>query len=254
MDESKIRFRNEPFIARVTFKKNEVLTCIPVVYDEKLRCGVGILFEDSPGTYWGYVMPRNFIAAWRGTEVLRRLNVLKDETLCYAFHAGLRNPCESDMESRVKPMIVQIGQKAYDEIMSLPVPEPIIRAILDNQKSDPPPDLSPITDEVRAGTIQWRQEFADAGVKHPDEVDAEKRKQEETIATFKRELVSYAKSMHLPRKGLAMGNVENSLLFLIESGASDIPNLELVALAGVMGQLTISCMATAMVCGSSSRE
>lgn len=161
-------------MARVAGKSDTPIQCTPVVYDEKSSCGVGVFFEDGIGQTWGLVIPRNLIVAWRGTEVLRRLDTIEHGTLCAAYYTGVREPHESSMKRYVEPTIAKIGKEAYKTIMSMPVPEEIVRAILDNQRQDFKPNLYPITDEVRAGTIQWRQEFADAGVKHPDAIDAKK--------------------------------------------------------------------------------
>lgn len=167
---SKIHFRNEPFMAHVADKGSEMIKCTPVVYDDLTNCGVGVFYEDGSGDVWGLLTPRNLITAWRGTEVLRRLDTVEEGTLCAAYTTGERNPHKSDMK-RIEPIIEKIGRKAYDKIMSMPVPEQIIRAILDNQQDDLPPDLEPITEEVEAGTIEWRQEFADAGIKRHTEIN-----------------------------------------------------------------------------------
>lgn len=241
MSKGKIHFQNEPFMARVADKGGELIKCTPVVYDEMSNCGVGVFYEDGKGQVWGMVTPRNLVAAWRGTEVLRRLDTIEHGTLAAAYYTGVRDPHESDMKSYVEPTIAKIGRATYNEIMAMPVPEQIIRAILDNQKDDFAPALYPITDEVRAGTIQWRQEFADAGIKHPDEIDAKKRAQEETVAKFERLLASYAGSRNLSRQCMGMDYVEDALLTLVDKGANQThPDHVLVALAGVVGELAIS--------------
>ncbi len=151
MNKHKIHFKNEPFMARVSGKGEEPIQCTPVVYDERSHCGIGIFYEDGQGQIWGPVTPRNLIAAWRGTEVLRRLDFIKNGTLCGAYYTGARDPHESDMKSFAEPIIAKIGRKTYDEIMEMPVPEQIMRAILDNQKDEFAPSLYPITEEVRGG-------------------------------------------------------------------------------------------------------
>lgn len=241
MSKGKIHFQNEPFMARVSGKGDEPIKCTPVVYDEMSNCGVGVFYEDGERQVWGMVTPRNLVAAWRGTEVLRRLDTIEHGTLCAAYYTGVRDPHESDMKSHVEPTIAKIGRLAYDAIMAMPVPEQIIRAILDNQRDDFAPALYPITDEVRAGTIRWRQEFAVAGIKHPDEIDAKKRAQEETVAKFERLLTSYAGSRNLSRQCMGMDYVEGALLTLVDKGANQThPDHVLVALAGVVGELAIS--------------
>lgn len=256
MSKSKIHFQNKPFMAVVAGRGDEPIKCTPVVYDEMANCGVGVFYEDGHGAVWGMVAPRNLIAAWRSTEVLRHLDTIEHGTLCDAYYTGVRNPHELDMKSHVEPTIAKISRTAYDEIMAMPVPEQIIRAILDNQKDDFAPALYPIAEEVRAGTIQWRQEFADAGIKHPDESDAEKVAQEETIAKFERLLTSYAGSRNLSRQCMGMSYAEGALLTIVDKGAGQAyPDHVLVALAGVVGELALSEFSMTIVpYGPRSRE
>lgn len=253
---SKIHFKNEPFMARVSDRGDQPIQCTPVVYDAEFNCGVGVFYDDGKGQIWGMVSPRNLIAAWRGTEVLRLLDVVEHGTLHNAYHTGLRNPHESDLDRTVKPMIEKIGREAYDRILSMPVPETIIRAIMDNQGEEFKPDLYPITDEVRAGTIQWRQEFADAGIKHPDEIDAKAKAQEEIVAKFEKLLGSYASSAGLSRQCLGMNHVEGALLTIVDKGADKThPDHVLVALAGAVGSLATAEFAMFMMpFGASSKE
>lgn len=245
---SKVHFRNEPFMARVTDRGDQPTQCMPIVYDEDFNCGIGVIYDDGKGQVWGMVSPRNLIAAWRGTEVLRLLDVIEHGTLHNAYHTGLRNPHESDLERTVKPMIEKIGREAYDRILSMPVPETIIRAILDNQNGEFKPDLYPITDEVRAGTIQWRREFEEYGIKHPDEVDAKAKAQEEMIAKFEKLLGSYASSAGLSRQCLGMNHVEGALLTIVDKGANKTHSDHvLVALAGAVGSLATAEFAMFMM-------
>jgi len=183
MSKGKIHFENEPFMAIVSDKGDKPIKLTPVVYDEYYNCGVGIMYENRKGQVWGLLTPRNLIAAWRATEILRHLNTIENGTLAYAYYTGDRRANKSDIEKYVNPMIVKIGQDKYKKIMEMPVPEEIIRAILDNQKEKNAPDLYPIKDEVEAGTLEWRQEFADAGIERPEviaRVQAKARKKSRT--------------------------------------------------------------------------
>lgn len=242
-----IHFKNEPFMALVPEQGDQPIKCTPVVYDAEYNCGVGIFYENGKGQTWGLVCPRNLIAAWRGTEVLRLLKVIEHGTLHDAYHVGLRNPNESDFERVIKPTIELIGKETHDRIMSMPVPETIIRAILDNQGDESKPDLYPITEEVRAGTIEWRQEFTDAGIRHPNEIDAEKKAQEDIIAKHEELLASYASAANLPRDCMGMGNVEGALLTIVEKGADKVhPAHVVVALAATVGSLATAELAMSM--------
>jgi hypothetical protein len=240
MEREKIRFENKSFMARVEGRGNNKIECTPVVYDDPFDCGVGVYFNDGKdeGLVWGMMSPRNLIAAWRATEVLRRLDNIESGTLCDAFYTGVRDPHSSDMESHVKPTIAKIGQKAYKEIMSLPVPEQIIRAITDNQGEDFPPSRYPVTEEVRAGTIKWRQEFATVGIEHPDEVDVKEREQKMIIEKFDILLSRYAKEHGRSRRCVGMLEIEGILIDLVKRGAHQKnSDLVLVSLAIAVGHV-----------------
>ncbi len=245
---SKVHFINESFMARVPDRGDQPVQCTPFVYDEAFNCGVGVQYDDETGQVWGLVSPRNLIAAWRGTEVLRLLDVIEHGTLHNAYYTGLRNPHSSDLDRVVKPTIEKIGQGEYDRIMSSPVPEAIIRAILDNQSEEYKPDLYPITDEVRAGTIEWRPEFAAAGIAHPKDVDAKARAQEEIIRKFEKLLGSYATSAGLSRQCFGMNHVEGALLTIVDKGANKThPDHVVVALAGAVGSMATAEFAMVMM-------
>ena len=239
MSDDKVRYRSKPFKALVEGVAAAILEWEAVVWDDDMNCGIGLFPKgENAGRVWGPAYPRDLITSWRGTEILCCLNVIEIGTLSAAYFTGMRNPDSSDVERHVEPMIARIGRTKYDEIMSLPVPEEIIRAILDGQHSNLKPALRPITDEVRAGTIVWRQEFADAGIEHPDDVDAKQREADETIYRFESLLTSYAKSQGLPRICFGMGDIEGAVLALVEKGAEKQHISEvIVALAGVAGGL-----------------
>jgi hypothetical protein len=242
--EHKIHFKNEPFMAIVQGKGEKPITCIPVVYDHPFNFGLGIVFENGDGQIWGLVSPRNMITAWRGTEVLRLLNKIEFGTLSAAYYSGERNLNDSDRK-RVKQVIDIIGKKAYDKIMSMPIPEKIIEAMIECQSDEFKPDLYPITDEVRVGTIKWREEFFELGIKHPFDVDAEDEKNARTIKKFSRLLNSYATSKKLPKECLGMNYVKGALLTILEKkGSEKYPDYTLIALAGVIGDLAVSDFAT----------
>jgi hypothetical protein len=233
-----VHYRNAPFTAYVE-GYDQPVECTPVVYDDFANCGVGVFYPDGSGQVWGMLSPRNLIAAWRGTEILRHLDRIEHGTLHDAYTAGLRNPHSTDQET-IDKIITKIGWGTYDRIMSAPVPNEIVQAIIDGQQIEGEnvlaPSTWPITDEVRAGTVRWRSEFTELGIKHPDEVDAEERRQNEIIARFEKLLSSYASYRGLPRHCLGMNHVEGALLTIVDKQISQ-PDEVLVALAGLLGNL-----------------
>lgn len=239
MSDAKVHFRSEPFKMFVAGKGLNPIECTALVYDDPSNCGLGMQYEDGTAEVWGLMTPRNLIAAWRGTQILPLLEIVASGTLCRAYYAGLRNPHNSDMERQVQPVIAEIGLQAYSRIMALPIPESIVRAILDNQGTNFPPNTWPIIEEVRAGTLEWRQEFADAGIEHPDLIDAKERREKIVFARYQQLLTAYAKMRKWSTDCFGMGHVEAALLTLVEKGADhDLTRIQLVALAGVVGELS----------------
>ena len=229
----KIHFRNEPFMAVVKGRGDEPVKCTPVAGEIKSNCGVGIRFEDGKVQIWGLVHPRDLITAWRATEVLKHLNFINPNfTLCAAYYTALRNLSDDDRKRYAEPIITKIGRQTHRKIMSMPIPEKIIRAILDNQGHDCSPSLFPIEYEVKAGAIKWRPEFTDA-MGDPDKDYAKEEARKKIISKFEPLLVSYAKFRDHPRHCIAMDDVERALLKLIKKGSDEThSNRVAVALAG----------------------
>ncbi|MFA5925788.1 MAG: hypothetical protein WC831_02545 [Parcubacteria group bacterium] len=228
---------NPPFSALVKRGKKWFPECLQAgVMETETSCGVGIVIEDGSKFVMGPTLPRNLIAGFRASLMISRLNRFEGADMWNAMDAGQRNNSPS---SFAQAIIEKIGQKAYEEIMATPVPEEIIRAMLDNQNAEDPPDLWPITDEVRAGTIQWRQEFTDFGIPHPDEIDAKKRQREETLARFEPLIESYAEYRLRSRNCNVMDFVDGALISALDflGNAEPYPDEVIVALAGYLGDL-----------------
>lgn len=168
-----IHFKNKPFTAVIGGSVGKTIELTPVICDDQPygNCGIGLMYYDVILQMWGLGGPRDLIASWRATEIVRHFATIDRYDLSKTFYAGRRGTVwnADDKRDYLDPVIALIGQELHDEIMSMPIPEEIIRAILDNQNLESPPDLFPIREEVEAGTIKWRQEFSDAGIKHPEE-------------------------------------------------------------------------------------
>ena len=245
MREPKIHFVNEPFRARVFWREgDELIECIPVVYDAWNLCGIAIFSEDGIRYAWGLLIPRDLITSWRATVIIRYLDEIEVDTLCKVYYAGRRRVSPEERRNYVEPIIAMIGKDTYEEIMAMPVPEKIIRAILDNQSDPFPPSIFPITEEVRAGTIdwqEWKEEFTELGIKHPDEIDAQKRREKKILSKFETLLSSYAEHQRIRPGTLGMDFFTNAFMNLVKKGVHQkYPDEVVVALAGVIGELTIS--------------
>lgn len=158
-----IHYRGKPFVARVAGEGRKPIKCTPVVCESWSSCGVGVLYNEGGGQFWGLFIPRNLIAAWRATEVLSLLDTIETGTLCAAYYTGVRILNESDIETYVNPIIAKIGQEAYNRVMAMAVPEQIIRAILDNQgwgKTSPScHSLHIFRCVCRSSALFWRHNF-----------------------------------------------------------------------------------------------
>lgn len=243
--ERKIHFYGEPFMAVVYGRSPDPIPCAPIVIEDLFHCGLGIILADNSAFFWGPASPRDLIISWRGMEFLRRLKKIENGTLAQCYFCATREFFDPDRKRYIGWLIDQIGDRVYEQIMAAPIPEEIIRAILDGQKDEIKPALYPIIDEVRAGTIEWREEFAVAGIRHPDDVDAEKKRNEENIARYESLLASYAISNSWSRDCNGMGNVECALLALIEKGAENRHSMAvIVALAGAVGETASAEFAT----------
>lgn len=238
----KIVFSGEPFWSHVDGEKRAIT---PVVFDGH-ECGLGIIYGGGKERKsYGMITPRDLIAAWRGTEVLRCLCVIEEDTLLKAYHTGSRFPLWEDEVRYINPIIEIIGQSTYRRIMNKPVSEAIIRFILDNQNDDMfSPQLSGLTEEVGAGTIQWRSEFAAAGLERPVTGWEKSETKKRILRYFEPLLSSYAEAMGLSRKNcVIMEEIERTLIKLVQnawilSHSSHI----LVALAGVVGGIRFNAI------------
>jgi hypothetical protein len=236
-----IHFKGEPFMAIVEGRGETPVKCIPVVWDGRDSgawggsCGAGVLFEDGQKYVWGLDSPRDLITSWRATEILRRLKVIKKREFCGAYYAASRYLSKDDRKTFAETVIAKIGNKTRNEILAMPVPETIIRAILDNQNDKPAPDFFPIAEELKTGTLRWRPEF-DKFMTDSMGISTEFGRGK-MLAKFEPLLISYAKFRNRPRQCIGMDDVENTLIKLMEKGVETHPNRIAVALTGAAADM-----------------
>lgn len=235
-----IHFWNEPFLAIVEEYGKKFVLCKPIIYDEPDIFGIAVVFKKNICLRWGLIAPRDMITAWRATEVIRRLSFINIKILESAYYAVSRQPFIGK-SSHIEKVTSLIGKDLYDAIMLTPVPEKLIQAMLTEQDTDYPPDLFPITDEVRAGTISWRQEFSDAGVEHPDDADIRLEAKRQLLEKHSKCLESYAVLRQISMDSDLMKYVEKALADIVEMGYDKKCNDRLlIAMSGVIGELRMA--------------
>lgn len=215
--------RGKPFTTRILDYRGEPKEVTPAVFNDIGERGIALLFNNGTVLVALCSHPHDMIAMWRTMEAVRHFDLIRLPLIDDVYLALTRLPEDEDdrkkKEKSVKRLVAKIGRDRYDEIMSLPVPEQILRAILGHQKYGLAPDLVTIFNEVKAGNLEWREAFAAAGIKHPDALAAETKERAEKLAPFETLLAAHAKSQKMSREANQMYHIENALLTLIEKGA-----------------------------------
>lgn len=242
-DEKFIRFKGDRFIAYAIDKGNKPVQCTPIIFDDEKHCGVGIIAGDEI-LRWGLFAPRDYVASWRAGEILRVLGHINPSTVRGAFFAASRSLNSKEEGGYTAPVIEGIGRDTYSKIMSLPVPEKVIRVLLDDRKRKGlKPNLYPLTEEMEMGTLAWRDEFPEAGVLTSGQYRANKKKYEEIIAETKHYLYSIIGTISIDRMDMGAYEIRNILVMLFEKKANEkYPPYVLVALATIMSDATVAQM------------
>lgn len=236
-----IRFRGERFKARTDDKSDYLTLCTPVIFDDGVHCGVAIIV-DNEVFWWGMFAPRDYIASWRAGEILRSLGLVTQNTVRGAFYAANRSLNNRKEERYTTPVIEEIGKERYDSIMSLKVPEEVVRVILDDRKLlHLMPNLYPLTEEVEAGTLAWRNEFSEAGVLTPEDYRAKKGVWgcKEVMLETDDYLHSMIDVIGIERMSMGVHEIRKLLAMLFEKKADEeYTSYALVALAVIMSDST----------------
>lgn len=238
-----IRFTGEKFKAYADGKGDNLVLCTPVIFDDGVHCGIGVVVGNEV-LRWGLFAPRDYVASWRAGVILSALGVITPATVRGAFFAASRSINTKEEEYYTTPVIEGIGYETYNDIMSRVVPEDVVRAILDGRKRlELMPNLYPLTEEVEAGTLAWREEFSRTGVLTPEEHRAKMRRYEEMMLETDDHLYSIIDIIDVEPVGIGVFEIRNILTSLFEKGANKKhPSYILVALATVMGSSTIAHM------------
>ncbi len=216
--------------------RNITPTIVPVNTEKRLT----LSYLGSDGLPYFQSLPvDDLVAAWRAVVLLPHLRKIErynegvqPGTLEDVYAIGQRSflPWNQGYANKHLPGVCS---GLIDQIMSTPVPEAIIRAIIDGQGKDGTPLLSVLTLEIQAGTIEWRQEFGDLGLTNP--VD-QKLQDSATLAHFEELLDSYSQHFDMQRHGIDMQLIETFLLGITKRGI-ELPEDLLVALAGLLASI-----------------
>ncbi len=227
---NRIIYQGEPFRAYVEGRGEAIQICQASVFNQAFNFGLSVNIRGyNHDLTFDQVWPRDPIAAWRASKMLPLVGRLSAEVLRDAYQAGMRRSSQQAIARK-------IGYDNLSYVMKLSVPTEIVRAIIDSQADEFRPDLNLIKEEVRAGTIAWRQFFSHIGIKQPAEDDLKIR--EQTIKRFSKLFGSVARTSNWTRTGDFRSAMENALLVLIDKGLDKTePDNVLVALAFIMATL-----------------
>lgn len=228
------------FSTKVVGEESESRLCIPIVWSSWTGFGPGIIYGDK-SLVWG-VMARDLVTSWRATLFLPYLANIGKYSLAAAYYAAKRDLDEAQIARYRRPAVNALGQESYDEIMATLVPEMIIERVLRGSRDEDAllyTDLGQITEEVRAGTIEWREEFAKVGVDHPVDVDERSRVFQENVHRHDSLLDSIARHFDITRDSTYMERTEIALNALVLQGAdTKMPAIVLAALAMMVSDLS----------------
>lgn len=168
--------------------------------------------DDSfAGFFWGMVFPHNIFTCWRAMKLVELLPAIDENSLSYAYAAGIRAHSQSDY-LRVKAITDQVGTKAREQIMGSYIPNDVVDVLLvllDQENNIP---TFSITSEVDAHTLVWNPAFTEFGIEHP----ALLRAREEALKPYQKYLALYATYHGLMETSSLMGGIQTYLLAAIE--------------------------------------
>jgi hypothetical protein len=196
----------------------------PSVGSSELEMGIIVqLFDESNpeacvvSRFWALASPHNLICSWRGMLILEQMLTFGDSDMCDAYYAGQRNHHQSDKE-RVDRVRQKIGDMVYQSILNQKIPDVISNLFAELTDKGDPVALWPITEEARAGTLQWCEDFKRIGAKHPNEEDARKAAEESLLQRYEKYLSNYASEFGYPRECMIMWNIEAAIVDAFEKG------------------------------------
>lgn len=239
-----VRLKENPLRAHVGDEDSKPVLCTPIIYNDGENCGIGVIVEWDRVLQWGLCEPRDYIASWRAGEILRAFGLITQNTVRGAFYAASRSLKSKEEQCYTSLVIEGIGSEKYNNIMSLPIPREVVRTILDDRKiKGLKPSLYPLTEEIEAGTLVWRDEFSEAGVLTPEAHRAKKERCEEMMLETNNHLYSMTNIIGAERMSMGKHEIRNILVMLFEKKANEkYPVYILVAMAVIMSGAAVAHM------------
>lgn len=159
-----IHCRNKAFWAKTDRSFGKPIELVPIIFESSTgNSGVGVIYQEVFLDGYG-LGGKEFITSWRATEMIRKLTMVRQENYAQVFYAARREVTEEERIDFVNPIIQEIGQETYDKIMKKPVPEEIIEKVLKSYGKGTSYPIYCIEEEIRAGTITWRDEFSEFNI------------------------------------------------------------------------------------------
>lgn len=114
--------------------------------------GIDIIFFEEDGFPSTVLCSHRPILSFRVIEAIRILGRINNDIMFYAKALAMGDVCEG------------VAGDIYQKIMAIPVPEEIIKAILEENN---PLEIEELSLEVFRGNIPWRPEFQEYGIEDP---------------------------------------------------------------------------------------
>lgn len=203
-----VPYKSKPFKATL-FDLGEH-ECTAFVVEDRGCIGVGL---EGAGQSWHHanMMPSNPFDAFRAAELLSRCSKIEEGDVSRVYWLGsvagytqefLERCSVVEIGARIKEikafigshtqtfkrLIDHVGSESCAEVAKMSIPKEIVDFAVDCMKGDVAVCREWVTDEIRAGTVQWSDVFADLGVEHPDMVDAREKRNTEIRARYEESL------------------------------------------------------------------
>jgi hypothetical protein len=232
--------------------KTELATLTPaIVRDMEGLLSLGVYVNDRLGLFGSFGFYNDIIAFWRATEIMPYCKEIDEQVFGHLIAIVSRYPGSVPrLNVALRSLIVGNYDSIYQNVMEKNVPEEIIQAVLDSQSVKFPASLDAITEEVRAGTIQWREEFVKFGILRPDEKDVLTKSRQAIAARYLNSLNNYVLYVEMNPKGREIEIITDQVIELVEKGIEkDHSAPVVVALAAIVGML--SMISSAVIVGPS---